>query len=235
MTNTVLESLSPKPSRPGASPSMKALAYDALKEKILTNVFSAGAFIDDAAEAAALHMSKTPIREALLLLEAEGLVEVLPRRGIRVVPISLQDMEDIYYLLTALEVTAVELIAARRPTRAELEPLFRACAAIRASLETCEGNEADEAFHRNILILSGNRHLAETGLRYRERVQRAHLIAMRLLSAENLELSATRHEEMVESLLSSSPKEAVRLHKEQRVRGGKRVLDALRNSGLNAL
>jgi len=43
--------------------------------------------------------------------------------------------------------------------------LSDACTAIRGSLETGAGNETDEAFHRNILILSGNRHLAETGLR----------------------------------------------------------------------
>ena len=235
MTDTAADFLSLPTAGKSTPPSMKATAYMALKNKILTNVFSAGELIDDAAEGTALEMSKTPVREALLLLEAEGLVEVLPRRGIRVSPISLRDMEEIYHLLNALEVAAVDLIVARRLTKDQLEPLTRACEGMRTALATGAGNEADEAFHRNLLILSGNRHLAETGLRYRERVQRAHLIAMRLVSVENLELSVSRHEDLVECLTSRSPHDAARLHHEQRVRGGEKVLAVLRDSGLKAL
>lgn len=235
MTETILDIPSPTSPALGAKTSLKAAAYAALKEKILTNVFGAGEFIDDGGEATSLGMSKTPVREALQLLEVEGLVEVMPRRGIRVVPISLKDMEEIYQLLTALEVFAVELMVARRLSREQLEPLSNACLAMRSALETGAGNAADEAFHRNILILSGNHHVAETGLRYRERVQRGHLIAMRLLSLENLELSASRHEALIDCLLSDTPENAVQLHREQRIRGGERVLEALRNSGLKAL
>lgn len=123
MTKTMSDIQSGAAQRTGARASMKETAYKALKAKILTNVISADEFTDDNAEAAALVMSKTPVREALLLLETEGLVEVMPRRGIRVAPISLHDMEEIYRLLTALEVDAVELIVARRLNRVELAPL----------------------------------------------------------------------------------------------------------------
>lgn len=215
---------------------MKETAYKALKNKILTNVFSAGEFIDDSAEAAILNMSKTPVREALLLLEAEGLVEVMPRRGIRVVPISIRDMEEIYQLLTALEVAAVGLLSKRDLTAELLAPLSDACQIMRTELEsgdTIAWNKADETFHRGLLTLSGNRHLAETGIRYRERVQRAHLIAMRLSRKEYLALSVKSHQDLVDCLLSDDPQQADILHQQQRLRGGVSAVTVLRDSGLN--
>ncbi|MBY6144828.1 GntR family transcriptional regulator [Mameliella alba] len=222
----------------GKEPSRKDQAYAAIKEKILTNVFAAGEFIDDVLEAQQLGMSKTPVREALLLLEAEGLVEVLPRRGIRVSPISLEDMREIYQVLSALEIAAVELIAERKPGKDMLEPLSRACADMRRALAAADSlawNDADEAFHRGLLRLSGNRHLAETGIRYRERVQRGHLIAMRLTSDENLELSIARHEETVALLLSDDPRKAVEAHQQQRITAGLRAINTIRDSGLKVL
>ena len=71
-------------------------------------------------------MSRTPVREALVRLAREGLVEVRSRHGMCVLPVSADDMRDIYQVLTALESTAVELVARRRPDAKELEPLVEA-------------------------------------------------------------------------------------------------------------
>jgi len=53
-----------------------------------------------------LGMSRTPVREATLMLQAQGLLEVQPRKGIKIKSISVQDMADIYEMLTALECLA---------------------------------------------------------------------------------------------------------------------------------
>ena len=63
------------------------------------------------------------MREALIRLANEGLVEVIPRHGMRVLPVSPSDMVEIYCVLAALEAAAGELIARRHPTAAQLAPL----------------------------------------------------------------------------------------------------------------
>ena len=64
-----------------------------------------------------LGMSRTPVREALIRLQKEGLVKVVPRHGITVLPVSVDGMRDIYDMLTALEPMAAELAAAATPAR----------------------------------------------------------------------------------------------------------------------
>ena len=56
-------------------------------------------------------MSRTPVREATLMLEAQGLLEVRPRKGVRIPPISPEDMAEIYEVITELESLAAEKAA----------------------------------------------------------------------------------------------------------------------------
>src|SRR5664279_1680646 len=78
-------------------------AYRAIRQPIVDNVYPPGyralelEFADD------LKISRTPVREALQRLQAEGLVEIIPRHGARVLPVSPDDMREIYQVLIALE------------------------------------------------------------------------------------------------------------------------------------
>ena len=121
MTKQAADPSPNEPSDDQTAPTRKEQAYRSLRKRIVTDGFSPGEMIDDGYEAERLGMSRTPVREALLLLESEGLVEVLPRRGVRVVPLTRTDMQDVIVLLTALEVAAVELLAEKRPSTAMLE------------------------------------------------------------------------------------------------------------------
>ena len=58
-----------------------------------------------------LNMSRTPVREAVLMLEGQGLLALRPRKGVRVLPLSPEDMEEIYDVLTELESLAAECAA----------------------------------------------------------------------------------------------------------------------------
>ena len=80
-------------------------------------------------------MSRTPVREALIRLSNEGLVEVVPRHGMRVLPVSAADMDEIYRVIGSLEATAAEIIAERRPKAAELKPLEDATRAMDVALK----------------------------------------------------------------------------------------------------
>ena len=93
-------------------------ALSALRQMIFSGALMPGSDHLETELAERLGMSRTPVREAALMLQAQGLVEVRPRRGIRVLPVSAQDMADIYDILTELE----SLAAARAAEAAYSKP-----------------------------------------------------------------------------------------------------------------
>ena len=95
-------------------------ATEALRALILEGALPPGSDHLEAELAERLQMSRTPVREALTRLEAQGLVELRPRRGARIVGLSSEDMNDIYEVLTALEATAAARAATRRARMATL-------------------------------------------------------------------------------------------------------------------
>ena len=102
--------------RPVARVTRATEAYAALRRRILDNVYPPGHQVLESELADELGISRTPMRETMMRLAAEGLVEVVPRHGMRVLPVSPGDMAEIYVVLTALESTAAELLASRRPS-----------------------------------------------------------------------------------------------------------------------
>ncbi|MGL6180774.1 MAG: GntR family transcriptional regulator, partial [Aestuariivirga sp.] len=84
-------------------------AYRALKDLILGNQLPAGSQLLEQEAAQRLGMSRTPVREAMIRLEQDGVVEIRPRHGMRVLPVSSRDMREIYEVLTALESAAAEI------------------------------------------------------------------------------------------------------------------------------
>ena len=84
-------------------------AYQALKTAIRDNVFPPGHQAAEPEIARQLGMSRTPVHEAIIRLQEEGLVQVLPRRGILICPISADDMREIYDVLIAVEGMAAAL------------------------------------------------------------------------------------------------------------------------------
>jgi DNA-binding GntR family transcriptional regulator len=158
-------------------------AYLRVKERILANVYPPGIQVLEGDLAEDLGMSRTPVHLALVKLEDEGLVELVPRQGMRVVPLSPADMREIYELLTALETTAVELAARRRPAASELVPLGRAVAEMEAALaaEDLEAwAAADARFHKLLLELSGNRRLAAMAATVSDQAHRSRMVTLRL-------------------------------------------------------
>src|SRR6478736_4182058 len=96
---------------PNRKPSLVDDAYAALKEAIRENTFPPGYQGSEQEIATRLRMSRTPVHEAIIRLQEEGLVRVLPRRGVMVCPISPDDMREIYGVIIALETASSELLA----------------------------------------------------------------------------------------------------------------------------
>jgi DNA-binding GntR family transcriptional regulator len=83
--------------------------YHDMQNRILNNVWETGHRALEQELAEELGVSRTPIREALAHLQRDGLVKIIPRHGMMVLPISLKDIQEIHQILTSLEGLAVEL------------------------------------------------------------------------------------------------------------------------------
>jgi DNA-binding GntR family transcriptional regulator len=108
-------------------------AYELIKQKIITTEMPPGGVIQEAALMSELGLGRTPIREALKLLEAEHLVTVSPRRGMFVTPINISDLAKLQEIRSVLDMLIVRL-AAQRVTPADL-------AQMRAWVEQARGAE----------------------------------------------------------------------------------------------
>ncbi len=203
-------------------------AYRVIRQRILDNVYPAGYRALEREFAEDLKLSRTPVREALLRLETEGLLELIPRHGARILPVSAGDMREIYEVLTALESMAAEIVTRRRPTAAELRPLSEASRDMSAALKNDDLDawaRADEHFHRQLLELAGNAVLIQTVQLLWDRAHRARMVTLRL---RPLPVHSTKeHNAIVESIRAGDPEATVRLYRAHRQRASVELLAIL--------
>ena len=208
------------------SASLVDSAYQQIRQRILDNVWPPGHRALEQEMALALGMSRTPVREAIMRLRNEGLVEVIPRHGLRVLPVSPTDMREIYQILTALECMAAELLAQRKPTDAELKPLVDASKAMDKALKADDLDAwaaADERFHAHFIELAGNRQLQATMLNYWDRAHRARMFTLRLRPKP---VNSTKeHMQMVEHLRAGDAEGAVRVTRAHRARATRELIE----------
>jgi DNA-binding GntR family transcriptional regulator len=211
-------------------------AYQIMRHRILNNEWTAGQQSTEQEIAELLGMSRTPVREAMMRLQQEGLVQVIPRHGMRVLPVSAADMQEIYQILTSLEATAAELAALRRPGPKELEPLEQATAAMTKALKQDDlvaWAKADERFHAQLLELSGNRMLTAVVLNFWDRAHRVRMITLRMRPKP---VDSTKdHADLVKAIRKGDHVEARRIHQQHRERAGRELLQLLSKHGLKQL
>jgi DNA-binding GntR family transcriptional regulator len=156
-------------------------AYTALKRAILDNIYPPGRFAAENDVAAQLGMSRTPVHEAAIRLQEEGLVEVLPRRGILVRAISPRDIREIYELTIALEGMAAEVLAARSLSPAVKKTLARLETETKTMETALKKNDldkwaaADDRFHKLLTGECGNGRLSRMASTIRDQKLRSEL------------------------------------------------------------
>ncbi|TQM38734.1 GntR family transcriptional regulator [Pseudonocardia cypriaca] len=148
-------------------------AYRHLRETVLIDPAVQGTFLNEVDLAQDIGVSRTPVREALLLLVAEGLIEMVPKRGAYVPPLSGRQIRELMELRTLLEQHAASVTLAQ-----EAVPLdaMRAALAEQQRLLTAEPCDArefiewDRRFHQSLVDAAGNELIARTyaGLRTRQ-------------------------------------------------------------------
>ncbi len=132
-----------------------------LRQRIFNRELAPGSWIDEMKIAEAYGISRTPLREALKVLAAEGLVTMKVRRGAYVTEVSERDLVDVYHLLSLLEADAAGVVAANA-TQAQLEALLGLHqeledAANPGSPDREKFFEVNERFHMLLLEIANNR------------------------------------------------------------------------------
>ena len=203
-------------------------AYRMIRQKILDNAWAPGTQALEGALALEFGMSRTPVREACIRLANEGLVEVVPRHGIRVLPVSPADMREIYEILTSLESMAAELVAKARPSAAELAPLEKASRDMEKALKRDDLDawaDADERFHRQLVQMCGNAKLAAVVFNYWDRAHRARMVTLRMRPPP---MHSTReHLALVDAIRRGDAVAARELHRAHRERGSRELMEIL--------
>lgn len=185
-------------------------AYRALRQGILQGQFKAGSRLIETEVAEMLGISRTPVREALSKLEAEGLVDLLPTGGMVVRDIEAE-LEEIYGLRQRVEGYAAYL-AALRITPEALAGLEEVCKRARAAVDTRpleERAELNNTFHRLLTEASGSARLIRLTSGYRE-----YFLNQQILRFYDRDTSLRRHEQhrqIVEALRQRDPERAERL------------------------
>jgi DNA-binding GntR family transcriptional regulator len=187
-------------------------AYQEIRRRILSLHYAPGARLQVDEIAHDLQVSPSPVKEALKLLEAEGLVEIRARRGTMVRQFTTEDVLDVYEMREFLEGGAAEkAVATKAVTPAVLRALRAAIAQLAAVTvaegfsDVEEGVRADWAFHTQIVALTGNAMLIEC----HERLL-AHTIVIRNFSMYTHRAQATlvEHRAILTALASGDPARA---------------------------
>lgn len=144
--------------------SLREQVYEHLRAAIEAGDLEPGTFLDQNRISAELGISRTPLRDALIQLDLEGFVEVLPRRGVRVRRLTLADVRHLYEIIGALEGAA--LLSARHAlVPDDIQRMERLNQEMTAALESAEFDlyySLNVAFHRVFLSGSDNQELKRT-------------------------------------------------------------------------
>lgn len=177
-----------------------------LRQRIFRRELEPGAWIDEMRLAEAYGISRTPLREALKVLAAEGLVTMKVRRGAYVTEVSDTDLADVYHLLALLESDAASEVA-KRATDEELTELQ----SLHEKLEAACGDretffQINEQFHTLILNIANNRWRDQMVMDLRKVMKLARHNS--LLKAGRMEESLTEHRAILNALLARDPARA---------------------------
>lgn len=201
-------------------------AYAQLKTEIRQGRMPAGFQSPEPEVADRLGMSRTPVREALIRLQAEGLIKLIPRRGAHVLPIERADLEDIYEILTALEPEAAARLAERPLTGGDLAPMRLALTAMEQALEANNREDwrvADDQFHQHLLTLQGNSRLRAQVNPLLDQLHRVLMATLHL--REHPARATTEHKELLEALEQGNPSGVRRTLRQHRKREAREVLE----------
>ncbi|MEX0277878.1 MAG: GntR family transcriptional regulator [Ruegeria sp.] len=207
-----------------------------LRQMILSGELAAGTDHLESELAATLGMSRTPVREAALMLESKGLLEMRPRKGVRILPVSSEDMREIYDILTELESLAAQRAAEAGYSKEDLAVLAASIAQMDKAIKTEDLEawaEADELFHQELVRLGGNKRIEAIVAMMSDQVRRARATTLfiRPLPVKSNE----DHRAVFQAICEGRPDEAHDRHREHRLQAKAILCGILEKHRLNSL
>ena len=180
--------------------SLREQALDVVRQALVAGEIKPGDIYSAAALAERLGVSNSPVREAMLTLVHEGLLEAVPNRGFRVVPLSDTDLDEVYQLRLLLEVPAMVQLAERgiAAERERLTGLAEEIERAAADRDVIRFLETDRAFHLELLALQGNRRLVSIVANLRDQTR---LYGLKMLAQQDmLGASAAEHRQLLAAI-----------------------------------
>lgn len=198
----------------GSRANLRQHVVEVLRGAVITGVMRPGSLYSAPALAERFGVSATPVREAMLDLVKENLIEAVRNKGFRVTDLTDEQLDDISEIRTLIEVPTISKIAAAyaqawNPQIAELREVAREIVAHAESRDLIAYVEADRRFHLGLLALAGNSHLVAVvgDLRARSRLYGLEQLA----SSKRLGASAAEHEQLLDLVAAGDAPRAAAL------------------------
>lgn len=188
----VVDAISPRP--------LHNEVADRLRELITRGDLAPGERLNERRLTAHFGISRTPLREAIKLLSAEGLIKLFPNRGAVVTTITPADAEDMFQVMGALEALAGELACQRASEKdiAEAVELHERMRQFHAAGDLVSYFDLNQRIHQKLVDCAGNRELSDAYRRISTRIRRARYMANLFKPRWNEAMA--EHEEMIDAL-----------------------------------
>jgi DNA-binding GntR family transcriptional regulator len=200
---------------------------DAIEEMIAVGQLAPGQHLDETELAARFGVSRTPIRETLILLASMGLVVIRPRRGAVVAELGPHELLERFEVMSELEAVCARL-AARRMTPAEQRALLDAHSACKEAVDANDPDDyyvKNEAFHLAVYAGSHNQFLIEQARSLYRRLRPYRRLQLRVRN--RVGNSYAEHEALVQAIVKGDGEQAAELAREHVMIQGQRFSDLM--------
>jgi GntR family transcriptional regulator, rspAB operon transcriptional repressor len=204
--------------------------YTTLRGEILTCALLPGSDLREQQLAQRFSVSKSPVREALLQLQREHLVEVVSRQGYRVTPISMSDARDMYSLRMVLESACV--IAAAHQAKDETLAALDVHRKVPKQISTEEFIRRNREFHCELFRASGNERMEAVARELIEQMDRMTLISIHAIKGHDTVQLVQEHCRIINALQARNGRLAAKLMREHVGAAAKRMLKGLGSSAV---
>ncbi|MCD8104927.1 MAG: GntR family transcriptional regulator [Lachnospiraceae bacterium] len=188
---------------------LRDVVFQTLRQAILRGEISPGERLMEIHLAQKLGVSRTPVREAIRMLELEGLVTTVPRKGTVVAEITISDLEDVLEVRQALEALAVRLVC-KRITKEQLAQMKCLATDFRETLnrdDVVACAEADMKFHDAIYDATGNKRLIQILNNLWEQMYRYRMEYLK--DKDSHQILVEEHEEILRALEARDEQKAL--------------------------
>lgn len=209
--------------------SLKAKAYDIIKENIISCRYAPGDFLNEMQLMDEIGASRTPIREALNKLEQERFVRIVPKKGIMVSELTLREINELYQVRLMLEPQVLRQWGEWIPVE-ELERCHTRLVNYSPEMNMLERNELDNSLHRLIVDYCPNCYIREWFGHVFSQNQRVRIFTGQI--GQRMELNNESHLKILDKLLLGDYNVAAELMTEHLEEGKRATFDILLRMGL---